>query len=83
VGTDFFTVEVLTLKGLVTRYVLFFIYLESRRVSLGGMTPYRGDATGIGSLSGNPPLMVAFRACCSTRNTASVDRHRRDWRTGR
>ena len=40
VGTDFFTVEVLTLKGLVTYYVLFFIHLESRRVSLAGMTPY-------------------------------------------
>ena len=40
VGTDFFTVEVLTLKGLVTYYVLFFIHLKSRRVSLGGMTPY-------------------------------------------
>ncbi len=36
VGTDFFTVEVLTLKGLVTYYVLFFIHLESRRVSLAG-----------------------------------------------
>ena len=31
-GTDFFTVEVLTLKGLVTYYVLFFIQLETRRV---------------------------------------------------
>jgi transposase InsO family protein len=40
VGTDFFTVEVLTLKGLVTYYVLFFIHLESRRVSLAGMTPH-------------------------------------------
>lgn len=40
VGTDLFTVEVLTLKGLVTCYVLFFIHLESRRVSLGGWTPY-------------------------------------------
>lgn len=37
---DFFTVEVLTLKGLMTYYVLFFIHLESRRVSLAGMTPY-------------------------------------------
>lgn len=37
VGTDFFTVEVLTLKGLVTYYVLFFIHLESRRVSLAGI----------------------------------------------
>ena len=36
----FLHVEVLTLKGLVTYYVLFFIHLESRRVSLAGMTPY-------------------------------------------
>ena len=43
VGTDFFTVEVLTLKGLVTYYVLFFIHLKSRRVSLAGMTPYPGQ----------------------------------------
>ena len=39
-GTDFFTVEVLTLKGLVTYYVLFFIHLETRRVCLAGITPY-------------------------------------------
>ena len=32
-GTDFFTVEVLTWRGLVTYYVLFFLHLESRRVS--------------------------------------------------
>ena len=30
-GTDFFTVEVLTWRGLVTYYVLFFIHLDSRR----------------------------------------------------
>jgi putative transposase len=42
VGTDFFTVEVLTLNGLVTYSVLFFMHLESRRVSLAGMTPYSG-----------------------------------------
>src|SRR5450755_4075569 len=30
-GTDFFTAEVLTLRGLVTYYVLFFIHLESRK----------------------------------------------------
>ena len=29
-GTDFFTVEVLTWRGLVTYYVLFFIHLDSR-----------------------------------------------------
>ena len=34
-GADFFTVEVLTWRGLVTYYVLFFIDVGSRRVSLG------------------------------------------------
>jgi len=37
-GTDFFTVEVLTLHGLATYYVLFFIHLESRRVAIAGIT---------------------------------------------
>jgi putative transposase len=37
-GTDFFTVEVLTWRGLVTYYVLFFIHLDSRRVSIAGIT---------------------------------------------
>ena len=32
-GTDFFTVEVLTWRGLATYYVLFFLHLETRRVS--------------------------------------------------
>ena len=39
-GTDFFTVEVFTLKGLIPYYVLFFIHLESRKVCLAGMTPH-------------------------------------------
>jgi putative transposase len=39
-GADFFTVEVITVKGMVTYYVLFFIHLASRRVCLAGMTPY-------------------------------------------
>src|ERR1700676_4385534 len=37
-GTDFFTAEVLTLHGLVTYYVLFFIHLGSRRVDIAGVT---------------------------------------------
>ena len=37
-GADFFSVEMLTWRGLVTYYVLFFIELNSRRVSLGGIT---------------------------------------------
>jgi len=40
VGMDFFTTEVLTLKGLTTYYVLFFIHLETRQVTLAGFTPY-------------------------------------------
>ena len=38
-GTDFFTVEVFTLRGLVTYYVLFFLHFESRRVDVDGITP--------------------------------------------
>jgi putative transposase len=37
-GTDFFTAEVLMLRGLETYYVLFFIHLESRRVDIAGIT---------------------------------------------
>ena len=37
-GIDFFTAEVLTWRGLVTYYVLFVIQLETRRVTLAGVT---------------------------------------------
>jgi putative transposase len=37
-GTDFSTAEVLTLRGLATCYVLFFIHLESRQVDIAGIT---------------------------------------------
>lgn len=37
-GMDFFTAEVLTWRGLATYYVLFFLHLETRRVSLAGIT---------------------------------------------
>src|SRR3954469_1118039 len=39
-GTDFFTVEVLTWRGLATYYVLFFMHLETRRVTIGGITKH-------------------------------------------
>jgi hypothetical protein len=42
-GTDFFTVEVLTLRGLVTYYVLFFTHLESRKVEVAGYTPHPNE----------------------------------------
>ncbi len=37
-ATDFFTCEVLTLRGLVTFYTCFFIRLKTREVVLGGIT---------------------------------------------
>src|ERR1700683_5438719 len=37
-GADFFTVEVLTWQGLATYYVLFFLHLGSRRVTVAGIT---------------------------------------------
>jgi hypothetical protein len=37
-GTDFFTAEVLTLRGMMTYYLLFFIHLGSRRVDVAGVT---------------------------------------------
>jgi putative transposase len=43
-GTDFFTVEVLTWRGLVTYYVLFFMHLETRRVTLAGITRHPTEA---------------------------------------
>jgi hypothetical protein len=39
-GIDFFTVEVLTWRGLATYYVLFFWQLETRRVTLAGITQH-------------------------------------------
>ena len=39
-GTDFFTVEVLTWRGLATYNVLFFIHLGNRRVSIAGITDH-------------------------------------------
>ena len=37
-GADFFTVEVLKWRGLVTYYVLFFLHLETRRITIAGIT---------------------------------------------
>jgi putative transposase len=39
-GIDFFTVEVLTWRGLSTYYVLFFLHLETRRVTVAGITQH-------------------------------------------
>jgi hypothetical protein len=42
-GTDFFTVEVWTLNGLVTFYVLFFIRISSREIHIAGVTPHPNE----------------------------------------
>jgi transposase InsO family protein len=39
-ATDFLSVEVFTIKGLVTHYVLFFIDIASRSVHVAGITPH-------------------------------------------
>src|SRR3954451_2274271 len=39
-GIDFFTIEVLTWRGLATYYVLFFLHLETRRVTVAGITQH-------------------------------------------
>jgi putative transposase len=39
-GIDFFTVEVLTWRWLATYYVLFFLHLETRRVTVAGITQH-------------------------------------------
>jgi hypothetical protein len=43
-GTDFFTVEILTLRGLITYYVLFFILFDSRRVEIAGITHHPNES---------------------------------------
>jgi putative transposase len=42
-GADFFTTEVWTWRGLVTYHTVLVIDLASRRVQIGGSTPYPGD----------------------------------------
>ena len=43
-ATDFLSVEVCTIKGLVTHYVLFFINIASRSVHVAGITPHPDNA---------------------------------------
>jgi transposase InsO family protein len=43
-ASDFFTVEVLTVRGLVTFYVLFFMHLQSRQVEIAGITTHPNEA---------------------------------------
>jgi len=39
VATDFLTIEVCTIRGLLTHYVLFFMDIANRAVKIAGITP--------------------------------------------
>jgi putative transposase len=39
-ATDFLSVEVFTIKGLITQYILFFIDIASRSIHVAGITPH-------------------------------------------
>src|SRR5207244_12920321 len=43
VATDFFTAEVWTLGGLVSYYVLFFVHLGIRKVTVAGVIPHHKE----------------------------------------
>ena len=44
VATDFLSVEICTIKGLVTQYILFFIDIASRSVHIAGITSHPDNA---------------------------------------
>ena len=58
--TDVLTVEVLTLRGLVTYYVLFFIHLESRRVNIAEEPILHSSVVIAGpTLGGSPDVVLS------------------------
>ena len=77
-GTDFFTVEVLTWRGLATYYVLFFLQLETRRVSLAGspgIPPKSGWGKWAATRRTRPADVCANNATCCTTATRSSARN--------
>ncbi len=82
-GIDFFTVEVLTWRGLMTYYVLFFIHLESRRISLAGITRHPDEAW-MRQMARNATdeswgHLERRRTHCMTGTRSSVPRSGRRW----
>jgi hypothetical protein len=76
-GTDLFTVEVLTWRGLVTYYVLFFLHLESRRITLAGITRHPTEAwitqmarNAVDETTGCAPVVIFCTT--ATRNSAPL-----------
>ena len=54
-ATDFFIAEVLTLKGLIAYYVLFFIHIDIRRVVIAGITQHP-DERGMQQMARNATM---------------------------
>jgi hypothetical protein len=83
-GTDFFTVEVLTWRGLVTYYVLFFLHLETRRVSLAGITRHPTEEwmtqMARNAVDENPDICAAIAMCFTTAIPSSAPTSERPWR---
>jgi hypothetical protein len=73
VGTDFFTSEVLTLRGLSTYYVLFFMHIESRRVYVAGIT-VRPNEAWMRQIARN----VTMDDCGALRDSAGSSRTKRN-----
>jgi transposase len=75
-GVDFFTVEVLTWRGLATYYVLFFLHLETRRVSLAGITRHPTETwMERATRPTRPPVICAnISTCCTIETRSSAPR---------
>ena len=70
-GTDFFSVEVFTLRGLVTYYVLFFIHLETRRVNIAGITVHPDERWMQQIARNNASVMASTRSVFARSATGS------------
>src|SRR5580704_338172 len=76
---DFFTVEVLTWRGLMTYYVLFFIHLESRRVIVAGITRHP-DREWMEQIGHSATQDIHVVMCCTIATRSSVHRFGQRWR---
>ena len=83
-GCDFFTVEVLTWRGLVTYYVLFFLHLETRRVSVAGITRHPDqewmEQIARSATQENWGIFIPAATCCTIATRSSAHRFGQRWR---
>ena len=74
-GSDFFTAEVITWHGLVTFYVLFLLHLDSRRVSIAGITDHP-ESCWMEQMARNTTLegwgFLTFASLCVARSGCEV-----------